>query len=156
MSDIYFTSSSVFPSPHYLSHHKPINQPNYQTNQSIKQINQANKQKMPFYCCLSHCVCICQPTTSVFPSGTFTTPPSVPPQASITCNMEDSRGGSRGFPGGGVPCRVLVRVPYRVPVRVIGGIPGWVQVGFQRWGGESIQGFREGSKGDSREGSRVG
>ena len=121
---IYFTSSSVFPSPHYLSHHKPINQPNYQTNQSIKQINQANKQKMPFYCCLSHCVCICQPTTSVFPSGTFTTPPSVPPQASITCNMEDSRGGSRGFPGGGVPCRVLVRV----------------KVGFQG-------GFKWGSKG---------
>ena len=60
------------------------------------------------------------------------------------------------FPGGGVPCRVPVRGPYRVPVRVIGGIPGWVQVGFQRWGGESIQGFREGSKGDSREGSRVG
>ena len=155
MSDIYFTSSSVFPSPHYLSHHKPINQPINQTDQAIKQTKIAILLLFSL-CCLSHCVCICQPTTSVFPSGTFTTPPSVPPQASITCNMEDSRGGSRGFPGGGVPCRVLVRVSYRVPVRVIGGIPGWVQVGFQRWGGGSIQGFREGSKGDSREGSRVG
>ena len=100
----------IYTSPPPLSFHHPTicHITNQSTNQSIKQISQSNKQKLPFYCC-SHCVVFLIVFAFV----------NQPPRSFHRAHSQPHHPSHRKLPS---------PATWRIPGRVPGGLP-WVEGG---------------------------